>query len=160
MATIQTGIYSCLSEVQGNPANTPAAADFHVAPAPTSAQAKDHIKTINAITNLATATVADRIAVANLTTTNAAFSKELDAITAKLVTAMTKVASVTQQLSDFRVGNKGVGSGHSSLNKNYCRSCGYRSKHLSWYCTVPNPEHQKMAKASNIMGGLQTNKSS
>ena len=75
MAAIQTGIYPCLSEVQGNPVNTPAAAAFHVATAPTSAQAKDHIKTINAITNLATATVADCITVANLTTMNAEFQR-------------------------------------------------------------------------------------
>ena len=112
------------------------------------------------IANLATATATKCTAVANLTTTNAVLEKDLPAIIEKLVTAITKIASVTQKLSDCREVNKGGGSVHSSLNKNYCWSCGYHSGHSSWYCIVPNPEHQKMAKAYDIMGGLQTNKSS
>ena len=73
---------------------------------------------------------------------------------------MKKVASVTQKLYDCQAGNKGGRSGHSSLNKYYCWSCGYRSDHLSCYCTVTKQKHQKREKASYIMGGLQTNKPS
>ena len=84
------------------------------------------------IANLATATATKCTAVANLTTTNAVLEKDLPAIIEKLVTAITKIASVTQKLSDCREVNKGGGSVHSSLNKNYCWSCGYRSDHLQY----------------------------
>ena len=85
-----------------------------------SALANEHIKTIDAISNLATATTADCTAVANLATTNAALVNESAVITAKLVMAMTKFPSVTQKLFDFQAGNKGGGSGHRYLNKHYC----------------------------------------
>ena len=62
------------------------------------AQAEEHIKTIDEIYNLATSAAADRTAVSELTTTNAALVKELDSITEKLVTSKTKVTSFTQQL--------------------------------------------------------------
>ena len=71
---------------------------FHVAPDPMPAQAEEHIKTIDEISNLATSAAADRTAVSELTTTNAALVKELDSITEKLVTSKTKVTSFTQQL--------------------------------------------------------------
>ena len=51
------------------------AAGFHASTDPTSYQAEEHIKTINAITNLATATATDLTAVANLTTTNAVLER-------------------------------------------------------------------------------------
>ena len=73
---------------------------------------------------------------------------------------MAKDASVIQQLSDCWAGNKVGGSGHSFLNKNYCLSCVYCFDHSSWYCKVPKPEHQKIAKASDIMGSSQTSKPS
>ena len=73
---------------------------FHVAPHPTSDQAKEQTKTIDEIYNLGTATTAYRTAVANLTIMNAELTKELDYITEKIVTSMTKVASTAQQLSD------------------------------------------------------------
>ena len=71
---------------------------------------------------------------------------------------MTKFVSVTQQLSDCRAGNKGGGIGHSYLNKHYCWSYGYCSNNLTYYCKVPNMDHQRRAKASEIMGGFQANK--
>ena len=65
-----------------------------------SAQAKEQNKTIDAISNLGTATTAYRTAVANLTITNAELAKELDYITEKIVTSMTKIASTSQKMSD------------------------------------------------------------
>ena len=112
------------------------------------------------IANLATATATKCTAVANLTTTNAVLEKDLPAIIEKLVTAITKIASVTQKLSDCREVNKGGGSVHSSLNKNYCWSYSYLSDHLYWYYTATKPDNQRRSKASDIMGGLQATKTS
>ena len=74
--------------------------------------------------------------------------------------SMTKFALVTQQLSDCQAGNKSGGSGHTSLNKNYCWSYSYLSDHLYWYYTATKPDNQRRAKASEIMGGFQATKTS
>ena len=83
-------------------------------------QEEEHIEIIDAISNFATSTAANSTVVANLATKNAALVKELASITAKIVTSMTKVDLVTQQLYDFRASNKGGGSVHKHLNNNHC----------------------------------------
>ena len=72
-------------------ATTPAAAGFNASP-PNNPYA--HLETIDAIANLATATAADRTAVANLTTTNAALTAELVTVNSKLVKALEKIVAL------------------------------------------------------------------
>ncbi len=110
-------------------------------------------ETIEAIANLATATSHDRQAVATLTSTNSALTKELTRVNAQLVTALLANTKLTAQLSE-KTGNPSARHGA----RHYCWSCGYQCTHYSSKCPTPKDGHQKGAKASNIMGGSTANK--
>ena len=110
-------------------------------------------ETIEAIANLATATSHDRQAVATLTTTNSALTKELTRVNAQLVTALLANTKLTAQLAE-KPGNPAAR--HDA--RHYCWSCGYQCTHYSSKCPTPKDGHQKGAKASNIMGGSTANK--
>jgi hypothetical protein len=110
-------------------------------------------ETIEAIANLATATSHDRQAVATLTTTNSALTKELTRVNAQLVTALLANTKLTAQLAE-KPGNPAAR--HDA--RHYCWSCGYQCIHYSSKCPTPKDGHQKGAKASNIMGGSTANK--
>jgi hypothetical protein len=110
-------------------------------------------ETIEAIANLATATSHDRQAVATLTSTNSALTKELTRVNAQLVTALLANTKLTAQLSE-KTGNPNTR--HDA--RHYCWSCGYQCTHYSSKCPTPKDGHQKGAKASNIMGGSTANK--
>jgi hypothetical protein len=132
----------------------PRAAGFH-------AQNQDENQqdaTIDAIANLATATAADRTAVATLTTTNAALTKSLAISSEKLVTALTRVNTLTAQLAAASPNNVPRAPYVAGVNKHYCWTCGYKSEHSSWMCTTPAVGHQKRAKAADTMGGSIVNK--
>ena len=124
----------------------PRAAGFHASQVDSSQES-----TIEAIANLATATAADRTAVATLTDTNASLTKSLAKANEKLISALTQVSTLTKQLSDSR-GNT------PSERKHYCWTCGYRSEHSSWNCPTPATGHQKRAKVADIMNGSVANK--
>ena len=113
--------------------------------------------TIDAIANLATATAADRTAVANLTDTNAALTKSLAMSTEKLVSALTQVSTLTKQLANLRSNNAPRGKPPFE-RKHYCWTCGYGSAHSSWNCTTPAVGHQKCAKVADTMNGSVANK--
>jgi hypothetical protein len=115
--------------------------------------------TINAIANLATATAADRTAVANLTDTNASLTKQLATSSAKLITALTQVNSLTKQLADLRATSTSR-TNTPFERKHYCWTCGYRCAHSSWNCTTPAAGHQKRAKVGDTMNGSVINKPS
>jgi hypothetical protein len=110
-------------------------------------------ETIEAIANLATATSHDRQAVATLTTTNSALTKELTRVNAQLVTALLANTKLTAQLAE-KPGNPAAR--HDA--RHYCWSCGYQCTHYSSKCPTPKDGHQKGAKASNIVGGSTANK--
>ena len=137
-------------EYRESQVTTPAAAGFHASP-PESA----HLETIDAIANLATATAADRTAVANLTTTNATLTAELVAANAKLVTALEQIAALTSRLDSA---GKAPRMGTSSERKHYCHTHGFRSTHSSWNCEHPGEKHEKRATKLNQMGGSQKHK--
>jgi hypothetical protein len=132
----------------------PSAAGFHAEDS-----ASHHDNTIDAIANLATATAADRTAVANLTDTNASLTKQLARSSEKLIAALTQVNSLTKQLSDLRSTNTAP-TNLPVERKHYCWTCGYRSAHSSWNCSTPAPGHQKRAKVSDTMNGSTANKPS
>jgi hypothetical protein len=115
-----------------------------------------HEHTIDALSNLATATVADRTAVANLTETTAILTRDLAKSNASLVAALNQITSLTQKLADFRTGRPPPSTGEYE-RKHYCWTCGYRSLHSSAKCTIPSSGHQKAAKAADIMGGSTLN---
>ena len=73
---------------------------------------------IDAITNLSTATAADRTSIYALTTTNTIIPKYLDNSNKKLVAVFTKVDFLVQQLAGFKAGELSTsgdgGDAHSS----------------------------------------------
>jgi hypothetical protein len=118
-----------------------------------------HEDTIDAIANLATATAADRTAVANLTGTNALLTKDLARTNLQLIAALTQITALTKQLADTRAPNNSTSGYPPNLErKHYCWTCGYRCLHASSKCTVPAAGHQKGAKAADTMGGSTKNK--
>jgi hypothetical protein len=106
-------------------------------------------ETIDALANLATATVHDRETFATLTATNSALTAELTSVNRKLVTALTEVAKLKAKLGGTEVVLE---------RKHYCHTCGYRCTHPSHECTNPKPGHKNLAKRSDIMGGSTKNK--
>jgi hypothetical protein len=130
----------------------PQAAGFHAED-----HDNQHNSTIDAIANLATATAADRTAVANLTATNASLTKSLAKANETVISALTQVATLTKQLADLRTGTVPRGT-TPSTRTHYCWTCGYLSTHGSWSCTTPAPGHKKYAKASDTMNGSVANK--
>jgi hypothetical protein len=132
---------------------SPAAAGFHAATKP-----DQHDDTILAIANLATATAADRTAVANLTSTNATLTKELTTSNTKLITALNMVNTLQKQINE-RTPTGQSRTSTSGARKHYCWTCGYRSEHSSFYCPTPATGHQTRAKASDTMNGSTANKS-
>ena len=127
----------------------PRAVGFHAA-----GRVDSHESTIDAIANLATATAADRTAVANLTDTNASLTKSLAKTNEKLITALTQVSTLTKQLAEL----KGTTVATPFERKHYCWTCGYRCDHSSWNCTTPAAGHQKRAKVADTMSGSVANK--
>jgi hypothetical protein len=117
-------------------------------------------ETIDAIANLATATAADRTAVANLTTTVSDLTTALGKCNGKLVGALERVTVLTQQLAACKAGNspRPASTNDSSGRSHYCWTCGYRCAHSSWNCDTPATGHQKRATRANTMNGSSTNK--
>jgi hypothetical protein len=132
----------------------PRAAGFHAEDYPS-----PHDSTVDAIANLATATAADRTAVANLTATNAAMTLSLAKTTDKLIAALTHVGTLTKQLADLRLTAAPAPRIDAPIErKHYCWTCGYRCAHSSWNCTTPAAGHKKRAKAADTLGGSVVNK--
>ncbi len=117
-------------------------------------------ETIDAIANLATATAADRTAVANLTTTVADLTIALGKCNGKLVGALERVNVLTQQLAAYKAGTntRNPAPNDSSGRSHYCWTCGYRSPHSSWNCETPATGHQKRATRANTLNGSTKNK--
>jgi hypothetical protein len=130
----------------------PSAAGFHA-----EAFHTHQAETIDAIANLATATAADRSAVTHLTSTNAQLVADIKRITTQLVTALTRIGTLEKKLAGVP-DSSGSCSPVPGVRKHYCWTCGYCSKHSSWYCTTPATGHQTRAKAADPMGGSTKNK--
>jgi hypothetical protein len=133
---------------------TPAASGFHAE------ETTDQQETIKAIANLATATAEDRMAVANLTGTNATLTKELTTTNGKLVMALTLAATLTKQNTDLHAGSSHrIPDNRTPERKHYCWTCGYRCENSSWLCPNPVTGHKTRAKAADTMNGSIKNKS-
>jgi hypothetical protein len=102
-------------------------------------------ETAAALANLATATAADRQAMANLTNT-------IETLTKQLATSQTEIQSLKQQLKQQRTRTRETG--------NYCWSHGFvvGPRHNSDTCRMPKDGHQRSATRENTMGGSTVGK--
>jgi hypothetical protein len=108
--------------------------------------------TIGALSNLATATTADRGVVAALTQANSRLAKQLEDNSTEL-----------RELKDFLKKERSAKRGQLSFNpspRNYCLTHGYKvgSTHTSLTCKLPKPGHKKEATRADNMGGSQANR--
>jgi hypothetical protein len=111
----------------------------------------DHMAeaTIGSLSNLATATAADRGVVAALTQANSRLEKQLEDNSTELRELK---ALLKKEHSEKR--------GQRSFNpspSNYCWTHGYKvgSTHTSLTCKLPKPGHKKEATRADNMGGSQ-----
>ena len=91
-------------------------------------------ETATALANLVTATTSDWTAFITLTTTNADLAKQITTVTAHLITAQAKIATLTAQLAT-KTGVRGNGNNNSTPStghfpglepKGYCWTHGWR----------------------------------
>jgi hypothetical protein len=115
---------------------------------------KDHLveAIIGALTNLATATAADRGVVAALTQANSCLAKQLEDNSNEL-------RELKALLKKERTENRG----HRSFNpspSSYCWTHGYKvgNTHTSLTCKLPKPGHKKEATRVNNMDDSQANR--
>jgi hypothetical protein len=108
--------------------------------------------TIGALSNLATATAADRGVVAALTQANSRLAKQLEDNSIEL-------RELKALLNQERRDRRGPRSFKPSAN-NYCWSHGYKvgKTHTSLTCNTPKPGHKMEATRAENMGGSQANR--
>jgi hypothetical protein len=108
--------------------------------------------TIGALSNLATATAADRGVVAALTQANSHLAKQLEDNSSKL-------RELKALLNNERC-EKRVQRSFNPSPSNYCWTRGYKvgSTHTSLTCKLPKPGHKAEATRSDNMGGGQANR--
>jgi hypothetical protein len=108
--------------------------------------------TIGSLSNLATATAADRGVVAALTQANSRLAKQLEDNSAEL-------RELKALLHKERHDKRGQRT-FSPSKRNYCWAHGYKvgSTHTSLTCKLPKPGHKSEATGENSMGGSQANR--
>jgi hypothetical protein len=108
--------------------------------------------TIVALENLATATAADRGAVAALTQANYRLAKQLE-------DNSTELKELKALLNQERRDRRGPRSFNPSAS-NECWSHGYKvgKTHTSRTCNTPQPGHKTEATRADNMGGSQANR--
>jgi hypothetical protein len=108
--------------------------------------------TIGALSNLATATAADRGVVAALTQANARLAKQLEDNSYEL-------RELKALLNQERRDKQGTRSVNPSAS-NYCWTHGYKvvKTHTILTCNTPKPGHKTEATRADNMGGSQANR--
>jgi hypothetical protein len=108
--------------------------------------------TIGALSDLATATAADRVAVAALTQANSRLTKQLK-------DNSTELRELKAFLNQERRDRLGPRSFNPSAN-NYCWSHGYKvgKTHKSLTCNTPKPDHKTEATRAENIAGSQANR--
>jgi hypothetical protein len=108
--------------------------------------------TIGALSNLATATAADRCVVAALTQANASLVNQLEDNSNEL-------RELKYLIKNERTEKRGQRSFNPS-SSNYCWTHGYKAgnTHTNLTCKLPRPGHKKEATRADNMGGSQANK--
>jgi hypothetical protein len=113
--------------------------------------------TVEAITQLATATASDRGTVGTLTTTNAKLATQLEATHAQIAQLKNEIATLKNESKPAWQGQRPV---KKTNNESYCWSHGYQvdKSHTSATCNMKKTGHQDAANKSNTMGGVQRGK--
>ena len=120
-------------------------------------------RTIDAISNLATATASDCATVATLTATIEKLTTDLKNVQSQLVAALESNAALARALgADGKENQRGRGRGKKGdtrpPNRHYCHTHGYLCLHHSGECPNPAPGHNSKAKARDNMGGSLVNR--
>jgi hypothetical protein len=110
-------------------------------------------ETVEAITQLATATASDRGTVATLTTTNAKLATQLEAAQAQNAQLKDEIAALKNKIKPAWQGQRPI---KTTNNDSYCWSHGYQvaKSHTSATCNMKNSGHEDAADKSNPMGGV------
>jgi hypothetical protein len=113
--------------------------------------------TVDAITQLATATASDRGTVATLITTNAKLATQLEAAHVQVAQLKNEIATLKNNIKPAWQGQRPV---KTTNNDSYCWSHGYQvaKLHTSATCNMKKSGHQDAANKSNTMGGVQWGK--
>jgi hypothetical protein len=113
--------------------------------------------TVDAITQLATATASDRGTVATLTTTNAKLATQLEAAQAQIAQLKDKIAALKNKIKPAWQGQRPI---KTTNNDSYCWSHGYQvaKSHTSATCNMKKSGHKDAANKNNPMGGVQWDK--
>jgi hypothetical protein len=108
--------------------------------------------TIGALSNLATATAADRGVVAALAQANSRLAKQLE-------DNSTELRELKALLNQERRDRRGPRSFNPSAT-NYCWSHGYKvgKTHTSLTCNTPTPGHKTETTRAENIGGSQANR--
>jgi hypothetical protein len=108
--------------------------------------------TIGALSNLETATAADRGVVAALTQENSRLAKSLEE-------NFSELRELKALLNQERRDKRGP-RGFNPSSSNYCCTHGYKvgKTHTSLTCNTPKPGHKAEATRAENMGGSQANK--
>jgi predicted RNase H-like nuclease (RuvC/YqgF family) len=107
--------------------------------------------TVDAIAQLATATASNRGTVATLTTTNAKFATQLEAVQAQIAQLKNEIAALKNKIKPGWQGQQPI----KTTNKDsYCWSHDYQISK----CNMKKSGNQDAANKSNPMGGVQWGK--
>jgi hypothetical protein len=113
--------------------------------------------TVDAITQLATATASDRGTVATLTTTNAKLATQLEAAQAQIAQLKDEIAVLKNKIKPAWKGQRPI---KTTKNDSYCWSHGYQvsKSHTSATCNMKKSGHKDAVNKNNPMGGVQWGK--
>jgi hypothetical protein len=113
--------------------------------------------TVDAITQLATATASDFGTVATVTTTNAKLATQLDAAQAQIAQLKDEIAALKNKIKPALKGQRPIKTTNSD---SYCWLHGYQvaKSHTSATCNMKKSGHKDAANKSNPMGGFQWGK--
>jgi hypothetical protein len=114
-------------------------------------------ETVDAISQLATATAYDRGTVATLTNTNAKLATQLEAAQAQIAQLKDEIAALKNKIKPAWQGQRPV---KTTNNDSYCCSHGYQvaKSHTSATCNMKKSGHEDAANKINPMGGVQWGK--
>jgi hypothetical protein len=113
--------------------------------------------TVDAISQLATATASDRGTVATLTTTNAKLATQLEAAHAQISQLKNEIVTLKNKIKPAWQGQRPI---KTTNNHSYCWSHGYQvaKSHKSATCNMKKSGHQDAATKNNPMDGVQWGK--
>jgi hypothetical protein len=113
--------------------------------------------TVDAISQLATATASDRGTVATLTTINAKLATQFQAAQAQIAQIKNEIVALKNKIKPAWQGQRPI---KTTNNDSYCWLHGYQvaKSHTSATCNMKKSGHKDAANKNNPMGGVQWGK--